>query len=499
MEDQFEEIVSRTFDKIKEKNPDVSKFRQCLTNISIKYRKHHKEFFMQLLDHVEKDTTIDHVWIRLSGYWDFLNYTLLENLIHKFGDRILKTDMDEYVHCLKKFRATTRVCDFAKYCTEINEDLSERDLKDFVVKMKQHWDRCTLEDLEKMKKYISQKFFLPSFVMSIKDIQPGSIIVTWTLPTLIALAIMEILETTSVREFLNKNGVESIMIDGKEWIYSQSKDYEAYEAFLADISFTLEGKNFDAEKLAPMMEKCGCEELCIYPSGLVSVHSTLAWSPSDYSSLGYVIANSKSEWELHFSYSSMGDKGMKKMCRGMSKSTEPLEAGEKIYADFKGDNISVKGLKWFVKMPHRLLNRIVSLDFSCNKLDKKAFNLLSQVIPELCRLEVLLLSDNLIGKGGAVELMRAISLYETPLKELELQSTSIGKNDIKALCEVLADNSTLQVLDLSFNRFGAEGVNLLLIMLGSNTSLTKLILPQAYKLPTEDFRVEWRGEDSMNV
>ena len=440
LEDQFKEIVSQTFDKIKEKNPDVSKFRQCLTNISIKYQKHHKEFFMQLLDNIEKDKTIDHVWIRLSGYWNFLNYTLLENLIHEFGDRTLKTDMDEYIKCLKKFRSATRVCDFAKYCTEINEDLSEQDLKDFVVKLDQHWDKCTLEDLERLKKCISQKFFLPSFMMSIKDIQPGSIIVTWTLPTLIASAIMELLETTSVRDFCNKNGIQSISIDTKECKYSPSKDYEAYEAFLKDINFTLEGKKFDVSKLAPIIEKYKCGDVHVYSSGSVTVLPVSTWSPIDYYSLGYALSNSPSKWELHFSYSTMGNKEIKKMCKGMSESMEALEAGDEIHAFFNSGSISLKGLKWFVKIPHYLLQRIVSLDFSYNKLDKKALNLLSQVIPALSRLEVLFLSDNPIGKGGAVKLMKALSYYKTPLKKLGLQRTSIGKNDIRVLHEVLADN-----------------------------------------------------------
>ena len=39
-----------------------------------------------------------------------------------------------------------------------------------------------------------------------------------------------------------------------------------------------------------------------------------------------------------------------------------------------------------------------------------------------------------------MELMRALSLYKTPLKRLNLQRTSLGEEDIQALCEVLADN-----------------------------------------------------------
>ena len=366
---------------------NVRKFRARLIALPIKYREQHKEFFQQLKNDLEKDKTIEDVWIRLSEYWDFLNYTLLENLVHKFGDQSLNASMNDYIKKLKEFRSSTHVCDFAEYCTKINERLKKHHLQDIILKFNQSWEECTLEDLENLKENISHKFFLPSFVMNLKDIQPGSIVVTWTLPTLIASAIMEILETTYVSEFCNENGIESITIDGKEIIYSPSKDYEAYEAFLKDINFTMKGKNFDASKLAPIMEKYRCGDVCVHATGSVFVGCTSSWTPLDYYSVGYALANSPLKWSFHFSYFSMGDEVMKEMCRGMLKCVKPSESGKDIHAHF-GGNISVEGLKQFVKVPHHLLQRIVTLDFSSNKLDKKALDLLSQVIPALSRLEV---------------------------------------------------------------------------------------------------------------
>ena len=271
LEDQFSEIALQTFDKIKERKLDVGQFRACLVTVPIKYREHHEEFFQRLESDIERDTSIDRIWMKLSRYWDFLNYTLLENLVKRFGDDTLKSDMDNYVKRLKEFRSTTRVCIFAKYCTKVNKKLSEHDLQDFILKFKKKcWEECTLEDLENVKENISHKFFLPSFVMNLKDIQPGSIVVTWTLPTVIASAIMEILETTYVSEFCNENRIENITIDGYEIIYSPSKDYEAYEAFLKDINFTMKG--FDASKLGPIMEKYRCGDVYVHASGLVYVH-----------------------------------------------------------------------------------------------------------------------------------------------------------------------------------------------------------------------------------
>ena len=178
LEDKFHELADKTFDEIQERNPDVKQFRARLISLSFKYKKQHKEFFQQLIEDAEKDTTIDHIWMKLCGYWDFLNYSLLENLVHKYGSHPLKADMRDYLEQLKEFRINTRLCEFAKYCEKISRKLPEKDLQELIVKLNKRWDECTLEDLEELKENITQEFFLPSFVMNIRSIEPGSIIVT---------------------------------------------------------------------------------------------------------------------------------------------------------------------------------------------------------------------------------------------------------------------------------------------------------------------------------
>ena len=223
LEEKFIEIADTTFDQIKMKNPDVDRFVARLVSLRIKYREQHKEFFMQLMDFVEKDITIRKIWMKLSEYWDFLNYTLLENLVHKFGDHTLKVDMEDYVKDLKRFRTKTRLCEFTQYCNKIDKELPEHDLREFVIKLKQRWDECTLEDLEELKENITQQFFLPSFVVRIRSIKPGSIVVTWTIPTLIASALRENIKNMDISEFCKENDIECFLINGKEFSHEGTK------------------------------------------------------------------------------------------------------------------------------------------------------------------------------------------------------------------------------------------------------------------------------------
>ena len=170
-----------------------------------------------MMDFPEKDTTIDHIWTRLSGHWDFLNYTLLENLVFEFGDCTLKGDMGDYMKRLKLFRSSTRICDFAKYHSKVDKKLLKKDFQDLVTESKLSWSKSTLEDLEKMKENLTQQFSLPSFVMNLKDVQQGSIRITWRLPTLIASGLRKNLKNMDISEFYKENGIECIFIDSKEF------------------------------------------------------------------------------------------------------------------------------------------------------------------------------------------------------------------------------------------------------------------------------------------
>ena len=218
MGDEFQDISAKTFEAIKKKALDVSRFRAHIETLHIEYKDQHKEFFRQLMDFPEKDTTIDYIWTRLSGHWDFLNCTLLKNLVYEFGDYTLQADMSDYMKRLKTFRSSTRICDFKQYHSKVNKKLPKQDFQDLMTESKFSWSKSTLEDLEKMKENFTQQFSLPSFVMNLKDVvQQGSIRITWRLPTLIVSALRKNLENMDMSEFYKENGIECIFIDGKEF------------------------------------------------------------------------------------------------------------------------------------------------------------------------------------------------------------------------------------------------------------------------------------------
>ena len=215
--------------------------------LPIKYKEEHKEFFEQMAKELDGESTINCIWRKLSEYWNFMNYTLLENLIRNIRDQTLKQNMKSYLSSLEFFRRNTRLCDFAKHCPVVESRPSEVDLKEFVLHLKLDWETCTLEQLEELKGHIIRKFLLPSFALNLKKVSHGSLIVTWLLPAQIASTLVQDLENTDNKGFFKEHKIECMTIDGKEYKYSS---IPKYAAFLKDTYFTMEGKNLAAFKLA---------------------------------------------------------------------------------------------------------------------------------------------------------------------------------------------------------------------------------------------------------
>ena len=185
----------------------------------------------------------------------------------------------------------------------------------------------------------------------------------------------------------------------------------------------------------------------------VSVWASYSWNPLDYYALGHCISHYQFQWELNFSFASMGDEGVEILCKGMASNTKTTHSGE-IEGDFYGNHITSDGLKWFLEIPIQLLQQMKELDFGINELDGRALNTFCGAIPHLTHLQALTLSWNPLGNGGAVEVLKCLHHYKTPLKELDLGSTGVGEED----CAQLSLLTDLEVLDIGDNSLSSNSV-----------------------------------------
>lgn len=172
-------------------------------------------------EEISPSLTIDDIWGKLSKYWSFLNYTLLESLINLLEFHDLIKEMVSFLQSLESFRQKTHLCDFAKCCRAWREKCCE---DFFMIHLELNWETCTLEDLHRLHGHILRKFHLPSFSMTLEEIKNGCLIITWSILSELATHVKEMLRGPDMLTFFKEQRILSISIDCKETSYSASLD-----------------------------------------------------------------------------------------------------------------------------------------------------------------------------------------------------------------------------------------------------------------------------------
>jgi len=176
LQGNFHEIADRTIDRILDKKMSVQTFRlRIITRMDVSEQVEHCDFIEHYLMKLEPGTTIEDLLCRLSLYWNFLNYNLLQHIVNIFGDEQLKHDMEDYVEGLKVFRANTKLCDFIDNWQLRGQKPPKADLQELVIKkiMDKKWEECTLEDVEKIEETLTHKFLLPDLCYTSERLRRG--------------------------------------------------------------------------------------------------------------------------------------------------------------------------------------------------------------------------------------------------------------------------------------------------------------------------------------
>ena len=219
----FGNIASRAFIQMRTKGIDAQDFRlHFVTQMDVSQRHEHHQFVQSYLMTLEPGITTEDILCRLSMYWDFLNYGLLEHTVSIFGDASLKQDMEIYVQKLRAFRVATKLCDFIDNWPVRGQDPPRADFQHVVIKMRKNWEECTLEDIENFRETLTHKFFLPNFALLLREAEKGCVCLTWYAPASIAITIQENLPMIDT-EFFDTHGIQRVSVNGQEFYLTPAK------------------------------------------------------------------------------------------------------------------------------------------------------------------------------------------------------------------------------------------------------------------------------------
>ena len=225
-ENRFGNLVHKACREVNGKM-ELHIFLSRVTYLPVSDRTQHRSFIEKKLTNIPPPVTFENVWSTMNLYWDFLNYGLLEHVINQCGSEDLKEQMQDYVDQLSTFKKTTRLCDFIESWPCRDDGPPEDLLKKLVVKMKNEWSQCTLQDVESFKKALVHKFFLPEFDILLQKAERGCVCVTWLTSPSIATLLQQNLANIET-EFFKKHGIDAVTIDGQDVYLTPVKKYSTY-------------------------------------------------------------------------------------------------------------------------------------------------------------------------------------------------------------------------------------------------------------------------------
>ena len=226
---------------------------------------------------------------------------------------------------------------------------------------------------------------------------------------------------------------------------------------------------FEGGETAPVADILEDEE--------VRVRSDYNWTALDYYITGCVITRSNCTWDVHFSYSSIGDEGMELFIRGLRTSREDKRGKGHIRSiDLSYNYFSPQSLSHLVDIPIHILCHLKEIDLSYNKLNRSGMDHIAKTIPHMPQLETLTLSDNRdINRGGAVAVVSALCEHKV-LKDLRLSNTNIGEEDCKQIASLLSHSQTLEKLHIISNSLTSDNIHIIFDGLHKNSSLKHLLM-----------------------
>ena len=172
------------------------------------------DFIKECVQGISADTHLANLWIDLNGFWDFFNFELLEHVVKSFLPESdpLRVKMRSYVAEVEIFGRSTKVSELFHKWPLRKKKPEKSVMKAVVVKVERSWEDCTLQDVKDVAATLTQKFFLPRYVLVVRDVEEGCVSILWYVPPSIARQLENgVAEVKS--EFFLANGFQSISID----------------------------------------------------------------------------------------------------------------------------------------------------------------------------------------------------------------------------------------------------------------------------------------------
>ena len=173
LEHQFFNVVRKAAKDMR--TVELSDVKLCVTQLPVSVKFQHLHFLEHNCSAIIDATSVDAIFAILGRYWDYLNSSLLNEVVHRLGSVETKQLMEQYTEKLRQFRMKTKLGDFFGKATEIIPP----HFTTFITEMGNHWRDRTLEDLQNFRKELAHAMYLKEYALHFKSAETGSVAITW--------------------------------------------------------------------------------------------------------------------------------------------------------------------------------------------------------------------------------------------------------------------------------------------------------------------------------
>ena len=175
-------------------------------------------YFEKCYMKARESTSLRLFWAELGKFWNFYNYELFKHVVEVMFDKEdpLQKQVENYTKEVENFSSSTKVCDFLKVWpfNGMNrpQDADIIEMKKVTATVNKKWEDCTLLDVKKYSYIIAQTFFKSRDFFLPSGAGPGSLSITWYIPSLLAREIEKEIDE-EIANILSENDVLSITIE----------------------------------------------------------------------------------------------------------------------------------------------------------------------------------------------------------------------------------------------------------------------------------------------
>ena len=193
-------------------------------------RKCHKRFYDQNARELLKTNNFNELFLILCSYWHFNNISLLEYIITHFGNEELKKKMQQYKEDLHSFQSRTRAVDFRfqgphQLPSGYSEVVATLDVNEV---------SYTLAEAERFKRAMCLTSMLNESVMQYSGSTPGSLIITWCIPSSFA----PLLAHGMSDSFFQEHHVTAMTVDGVQ-LESYKEQHSLLDVSVVSLSASI--------------------------------------------------------------------------------------------------------------------------------------------------------------------------------------------------------------------------------------------------------------------